>query len=123
MKTNFEAEAALGRADRVAREKRYAADRAAQLKPPPPTAAETAAEFAGLRKQSDRLAADIASVVTAVAKNPAPVPAPVVPDLPGGPDHVKSADPVHVAAIALLKTRPELGYQKAVEIVTTRRTP
>lgn len=109
----YEEQAAQGRADRVAREKVYAetraADRAAALKPPPTTAAQTAAEFAALRKQSDRLAADIASVVTAVAKNPAP--APVVPT---------AATPaeIHDAVVALRKKNPKLSYRDAVVRVT-----
>jgi hypothetical protein len=105
----YEAEAAKGRAIRAANEKRYAETRAAQLKPPPPTPAQTAAEFAGLRKQSDRLAADIASVVTAVAKNPAPVS--VVPT---------AATPaeIHDAVVALRKKNPKLSYRDAVVRVT-----
>src|SRR5664280_2656784 len=85
---------------------------------PPPTPAETALAFAALKVKSLEIDTGIAEVKAAVAKNVAPAPAPVVPDLPGP---VKSFDLVHVAALEYQRTHRGTTYRAAVVAVT--RTP
>lgn|ERR1035441_10587841 len=102
----FEAEAAKGRADRVARDARFAAQKAA----PARIAAANVAGFAEVRKLADSTAKDLAEIVAAVVKNPAPAP-------------TAEATSAEIAALALAMQKRNKGmtYREALNLVTTRQ--